>query len=61
MTVGFIAAAGIVMQVALGAVYAWSVFEFRSRGLNGWTSHRSRLLSNWRYLCSGSRFRGRLW
>jgi OFA family oxalate/formate antiporter-like MFS transporter len=33
----FIAAAGVLMQVALGAVYAWSVFRIPLTKAHGWT------------------------
>ena len=32
-----IAAAGVVMQIALGAVYAWSVFRIPLTSVSGWT------------------------
>ena len=32
-----IAAAGVVMQIALGAVYAWSVFQIPLTEAYGWT------------------------
>jgi hypothetical protein len=32
-----IAAAGVVMQIALGAVYAWSVFRIPLTTTYGWT------------------------
>src|ERR1700690_3807732 len=33
----FIAAAGVLMQVAFGAVYAWSVFRIPLSQAHGWT------------------------
>jgi hypothetical protein len=37
-----IAAAGVVMQLALGAVYAWSVFRNPLRDEFGWSQHPPR-------------------
>jgi OFA family oxalate/formate antiporter-like MFS transporter len=33
----FIAAAGVLMQIAFGAVYAWSVFRIPLSHAHGWT------------------------
>jgi OFA family oxalate/formate antiporter-like MFS transporter len=58
----FIAIAGIVMQVALGAVYAWSVFRIPLTNTYGWTVSEVTLTFELAILMLGfASFAGGLW
>src|SRR4030095_15165990 len=57
-----IAAAGVVMQVALGAVYAWSVFRIPLTTAYGWTISQVTLTFELAILTLGfASFAGGLW
>src|SRR5258708_24240717 len=57
-----IAAAGVVMQVALGAVYAWSVFRIPLTKSYGWTVSQVTLTFELAILTLGfASFVGGLW
>ncbi len=57
-----IAAAGVVMQVALGAVYAWSVFRIPLTTAYGWSIPQVTLVFELAILTLGvASFAGGLW
>jgi OFA family oxalate/formate antiporter-like MFS transporter len=57
-----IAAAGVLMQIALGAVYAWSVFRIPLTTTYGWTISQVTLIFELAILLLGfSSFAGGLW
>src|ERR1700719_4719015 len=57
-----IAAAGIVMQIALGAVYAWSIFRIPLTKNYGWTVSQVTLAFELAILMLGvASFAGGLW
>src|SRR5260370_7153422 len=57
-----IAAAGVVMQIALGAVYAWSVFRIPLTKSYGWTVSQVTLAFELAILMLGfASFAGGLW
>ncbi len=58
----FVAAAGVLMQVALGAVYAWSVFRIPLTKAHGWTISEVTFAFELAILCVGfAAFGGGIW
>ena len=58
----FIAVAGIVMQIALGAVYAWSVFRIPLTQTYGWTvSQVTQVFEVAIFMVGAAAFAGGLW
>ena len=57
-----IAVAGIVMQIALGAVYAWSVFRIPLTQTYGWTvSQVTQVFEVAIFMVGAAAFAGGLW
>jgi OFA family oxalate/formate antiporter-like MFS transporter len=58
----FIAIAGVLMQIALGAVYAWSVFRIPLTRTYGWTISQTTFAFELAILVLGfASFAGGLW